>query len=115
MRTWFALIFAPSIALAVQSVMYALVTPSCSTQTRVGIHGSAAVALLAAVALTALAWSDWRARSVTLPQGPDCDHGDPTSSRRFLAVVATAVAAISCLVILAMWVGAWVLSPCSEQ
>ena len=115
MRTWLALVFAPSIALGVQSIMYALVTPSCSTQTRVWIHASAALALLAAAALGLLAWSDWYARAATLQQGPDSDHGDPRSARRFLSAVAVGVAALSCLTILLMWVGAWMLSPCSEQ
>lgn len=115
MRSWFALFGSPSLALAVQSIMYALVTPSCSTQTRVWIHVSAGGALLLAVVLGVLAWSDWSARAAGLPQGPDSTEGDPRSARRFLAAVAVGVTAISVLAILAMWVGAWMLSPCSEQ
>ena len=38
MRIWLALLLAPSLALACQSIMYSLVTPSCSVQTRLWIH-----------------------------------------------------------------------------
>jgi hypothetical protein len=115
MRTWLALIVTPSLALAVQSVMYALVTPMCATQTRVWVHLAAGGALLASAVLAVMAWSDWAARARSLPGSPDSVHGDPSSNRRFLAAVATGVAALSLLVILAMWIGAWMLSPCSDQ
>lgn len=115
MRTWLALILTPSLALGLQSLMYALVTPLCATQTRVWLHASAAGALVVAVLLTVLAAADWMAASATLEAGPDSIHGDPKSTRRFLSAAATGVAAISCLVIVCMWAAAWVLSPCSEQ
>jgi hypothetical protein len=115
MRTWLALIVTPSLALAVQSVMYALVTPSCAEQSRTWLHASAAAALLVSVVLAALAWSEWFSYAATLPGSPDSVHGDARSTRRFLAAAATGVAVLSCLVILMMWSGAWVLSPCSEQ
>jgi hypothetical protein len=54
----------------------------------------------------------WRELAVTAPYGPDSDGADRPTSRRFLAVTATAVGALSCLVILMMWIAAWVLSPC---
>jgi hypothetical protein len=111
MRSWFALVFAPSIALAAQSVMYALVTPSCASQSRVGLHATALVALLAVLLLAALARSDWAAHAA--PASADSDAGDPRSTRRFLAIVATALAALSALVIVGMWFGLWVLSPCA--
>lgn len=37
----------------------------------------------------------------------------PPTTRRFLAVAGTAVAGLSTLLIATMWLGAWVLSPCS--
>jgi hypothetical protein len=111
MRIWLALLAAPSLALAAQSIMYALVTPSCSLQTRVLVHVVALGALLLAALFTLLARSAWAAAR-PVPATPDGDEPDPGSVRRFLAVVATAVGGISCLVILAMWIGAWVLSPC---
>lgn len=112
MRTWFALIVAPSIALASQSIMYALVTPSCSVQTRVLVHVVGAASLIAAAVLALLARGDWLHHGARMAGGPDTDSADPANARRFLAAVATAVAALSALVILMMWFGAWVLSPC---
>jgi heme A synthase len=112
MKSWFALVFGPSTALGVQSVMYSMVTPSCASQSRLGIHLAAAVALLVVAVLAVLAFSDWSTYRAEPGASPDDDDGDPRSTRRFLAIVATAVAALSCLVIVGMWFGLWVLSPC---
>ena len=111
MRSWAAIVLAPSIALAVQSILYSMVTPSCASQSRFELHAVAAVGLLLAAGLAALACSDWKihhAQSASV----DNDEGDPRSARRFLAIVGTAVASLAALVILAMWFGIWVLSPC---
>jgi hypothetical protein len=112
MRSWFALVFSPSIALGAQSLMYSLVTPSCASQSRIGLHASAALSLLVVLVLLALAISDWSLHGAE-PGTADSDHGNPGATRRFLAVLATAVSALSALVILAMWFGLWVLSPCA--
>jgi hypothetical protein len=112
MRIWLALLIAPSLALAAQSAMFALVTPSCSVQTRLAIHGVAFVALALSVVFTLLARGDWLHHAQAAPQGPDSDEPDRATSRRFLAVVATAIGALSSFVIFTMWVAAWVLSPC---
>jgi hypothetical protein len=108
MRIWLALLAAPSLALACQSVMYALVTPSCSVQTRVAIHAVAAASLLLCVAFTLIA----RSAGAPVRFGADHDSDEPPATRHFLAVVATAVGALSSLLVLAMWIAAWVLSPC---
>ena len=112
MRIWLALLIAPSLALACQSIMYSLVTPACSVQTRVLIHAVAFVCLALATWFTLMARGDWRRTAMAAPHGPDSDGADRPSSRRFLAVVATAVGGLSGLVILMMWIAAWVLSPC---
>ena len=112
MRIWLALLIAPTLALACQSIMYSLVTPSCSVQTRVLIHAVAFVCLALAALFTLMARGHWRRVALAAPQGPDHDGADRPTSRRFLAVVATAVGGISVLVILMMWFAAWVLSPC---
>jgi CBS-domain-containing membrane protein len=112
MRSWSALVLAPLSALAAQSIMYALVMPSCAHQLRWPLHLAPAVALVIAALLTALAFRDWK-HHYHEPAPPDHDSSDPRTSRRFLAMVGTAVGSISCLVIAAMWFGAWVLSPCS--
>jgi hypothetical protein len=108
MRIWLALLAAPSLALAAQSIMYALVTPSCSVQTRVAIHAVAAVSLLLCVAFTLMA----RSAGAPVRFGADHDDGEAPTTRHFLAIVAACVGAISSLVVVAMWIGAWVLSPC---
>jgi hypothetical protein len=112
MRIWLALLIAPSLALAAQTAMFALVTPSCSVQTRLAIHGVAVVALALSVVFTLLARGDWLHHAQAAAPGPDSDEPDVATSRRFLAVVATAVGALSSFVIFTMWVAAWVLSPC---
>jgi hypothetical protein len=112
MRIWLALLAAPSLALACQAVMYALVTPSCSVQTRVLIHVVAFASLALAALFTLLARADWLRGARAVPHGVDSDGADRPTSRRFLAAAATAVGGLSCLVILTMWIAAWVLSPC---
>lgn len=108
MRIWLALIVAPALALACQSAMYALVTPACSIQTRVAIHAVAAVSLLLCVVFALMA----RAAGAPVRFGADEDSGEPPATRHFLGVVATAASALSALVVLAMWVATWILSPC---
>lgn len=111
MHAWAALIVAPIVALACQSAMFALVTPSCSVQTRVAIHLVALACLFATAWMTWLARRGWSRRS-GISATPDGDGHGPLETRRFLAAAGTAVAALSSLVILMMWVAAWVLSPC---
>lgn len=108
MRIWLALIVAPALALGCQSVMYALVTPSCSVQTRVAIHAVAAVSLLLCIVFTLMA----RSAGAPVRFGADHDSAEPPATRHFLAIVAAAVGAVSALVVFGMWIGAWVLSPC---
>ena len=108
MRIWLALLVSPSLALAAQSMMFSLVTPSCSMQTRVTIHIVALVTLALSVLFTLMA----RSAGAPVRFAADHDADEPPVTRHFLAVVATAVGAISSLVILCMWIAAWVLSPC---
>ena len=112
MKHWLGLLLSPSIALAAQSVMFALVTPSCGAQTRLALHLAAAVALGLVLGLGALslAESSLLRRDAA---SPDSDAIQGPVPRRFLADIATAVSALSALVILAMWFALWVLSPCA--
>lgn len=114
MRIWLALLVAPGLALAAQGIMYSLVTPSCALQTRVLVHAVAVVCLALAILFTVMARAEWSRRSLAEPHGSDSDLADPGSVRRFLAAVATAVGALSALVILTMWFAGWVLSPCAQ-
>jgi hypothetical protein len=106
-----ALVVAPSTALAAQSVMYSMVTPSCSMQTRLQLHIAAAVALAIVLVMAVMAFSEsslYRRE----PGSPDSDEARPPVPRRFIADVAAAVAALAALVIVGMWFATWVLSPC---
>ena len=114
MRIFLALILAPSLALAAQTGMYSLVTPSCSVQTRLGVHAVAFVCLALAALFTVLARGEWARLAAASADGPDSDMAQPENVRRFLAAVATAVGGLSSLVILTMWFAGWVLSPCAS-
>lgn len=110
-KSWVAIVLAPTIALAVQSTMYSMVTPSCSTQTRLQLHLAAAVALAVVVVLGIVAFGESSLHRRE-PETPDSDEAHPPVPGRFLADVATAVAGLAALVIAAMWFTLWVLSPC---
>jgi high-affinity nickel permease len=111
MKSWLGLVVAPSVALATQSFMYSMVTPACSTQTRVQLHLAAAVALAIVLVLAVFAFSESSVRRGE-PTSHDSDISDRGVGRRFLATMATAVAALSGLVIVGMWFALWVLTPC---
>ena len=111
MKSWLGLVVAPSVALAAQSVMYSMVTPSCSSQTRLQLHLAAAVALAVVAVLAVLAFAESSVRRGE-PASHDSDVSDGKVPRRFLATMATAVAALSALVIVGMWFSLWVLTPC---
>jgi hypothetical protein len=104
MRTFLGLFVAPSLALACQSVLFALVLPQCSAQTRAGIHQVAAAFLAATVLLAVLSSREWRAHRA---------RTGGVETRRFLSACATAVASLSALLVIMMWFSAWVLPPCS--
>lgn len=110
-RSWLGLVLGPTVALATQSTLYSMVTPSCSAQARLNLHLVAAVALAVAVVLAVVAFSESSLHRKE-PESPDHDGAHPPIPRRFLADIASAVAGLSALVILAMWFTLWVLGPC---
>lgn len=110
-KSWLALVLAPSVALATQSVMYSMVTPACGTQTRLQLHLLAAVALAVVLVLSVFAFSESSLRRPE-PGSMDSDEGHRPARERFLANMAAAVGALAALVIVAMWFTAWVLTPC---
>ena len=124
MRSWPALLIAPLIALADQSIIYALVTPACMRQDRSDLHAMAGAALVVVLALTMLAWRAWRDGSATLDRNAkdstadgqrDITHadGDAAADRQsFIALVAVLTGALSVLVCVALWLPIWLLSPC---
>jgi hypothetical protein len=106
MRSWPALLIAPLLALSDQSMAYALVTWSCKEQSLLFPHAVHVAFLAVGVVLTALAWSELRAVSGHVQE----DAGG--ARREFVALVATLAGAYSCLVIVALWIPQWLLSPC---
>lgn len=108
MKSWLALVLAPSVALGAQSLMYSLVTPACGSQTRLQLHLAAAVALAIVLVLLVVAFGE-----SSLRRGEPGSHDDDEAHPKgFLATMGTAVAALSALVILGMWFALWVLTPC---
>lgn len=107
MRIWLALLVAPALALIDQSLAYAVVGWSCAQQVVAPVHAVHALFLAAAVAATLGARGAWR-------DTPLADPGHPDGlQRRFLARIAMAVAALSALAIVAMWIPTWLISPCT--
>lgn len=103
-RAWPALLVAPSMALAHLSVVYALTTPSCATQQLVALHAASALVLLVALGCTAMAVAAWRRER---------EPSTPAGERRvFVAQVSSGVGALACLVIVALWIPPFLLSPC---
>jgi len=111
MHTFLGLIIAPTLALACQSAMFSLVTPSCSVQTRVAIHAVAFGVLAVNLVITFLAWREWLVFGAESGGRDEATQGS-TETRRFLAASATAVAALASLLVVMMWFAAWALSPC---
>jgi hypothetical protein len=111
MKSWLALVLSPTIALATQGTLYSMVTPSCGAQLRLQLHLTAAVALAVVVVMAVLAFGESSLHRGE-PASHDSDEGHSHVRRRFLASMASAVAALSALVILGMWFALWVLTPC---
>lgn len=111
MRTFFGLLIAPALALACQSAMFSLATPSCSVQTRVGLHVVALGVLGVNVLITVLSWRSCMLHRDAAATRLESSAG-PLETGRFLAASATAVAALSSLLVVLMWFAAWTLSPC---
>ena len=106
MRTWFALMVAPLLALTDQTVAFALVHWACAQQNTWVIHLSHGV-FLAIVAVAAVgAWLRWRETAIS------ADTGEAIVQFHFLAGVAMMVAALSTLAIIAMWIPTWMISSC---
>jgi hypothetical protein len=108
MRIWLALIIAPVLALADQSVAYALAGWSCAQGHFAVAHVTHALFLLAVIAATFLAWTVARTGfEATRTEGPFSTHRHDA-----MALCALALGLYSAAVIVAMWIPQWVLSPC---
>lgn len=105
MRIWLALLAAPAFALSDQSIAYALTGWACASQHIAPMHGVHFGFAALSLAATILAAALWRETAVE-PKSAEI------ARRHFLAGLAMALGAFSTLVILAMWIPNWMLSPC---
>src|SRR4051812_26541537 len=98
MGTWLAMIITPLIALANQSVAYALVSWSCSQSNTLVPDLVFAASFAACLLLTLSAGQEWR-----WAQGkkPTSEVGDPARRRRDMSLVAVFTGALSSLIVLA--------------
>jgi hypothetical protein len=112
MPVWPALLIAPLLALAEQALVYALSTPACQTQREAWLHAVPLAFVALTLLLTAMAWTE--ARRLRRDGTPHVDADAATIQRHFLARLAVWSGALSTLVIVAMWIPQWVLSPCAS-
>ena len=106
MAIWLALLVAPVLALADQSVALSITVWACRGQHGLALHALHAAFAAATAATTLLAWRCWRATV------PAMAADETTARRHFLAGMAIGVSALSFLVILALWGPTWALSAC---
>ena len=106
MRIWFALLAVPTLVLVDQSVAYVTALWACTHQNTLAPHVVHAAFLLAAAVGAIMAWQCWR------ESAPMKTQNETLARRHFLAGLATGAAALSVLVILAMWAVSWVLRSC---
>ena len=107
MWIWLALLVAPLLALADQTVAFALVGPGCASQSTVLLHASHALFLALAIVAMVAAWRMWLKTAAVA-----ATDGGGALQRHFLAGIATTVAALSAAAIVVMWIPTWLISPC---
>lgn len=108
MAIWFALLVAPILALADQSVALSMTAWACRGQHGIAIHVVHLAFALITICATFLAWRAWR----ETVRGADASEA--ATRRRFLAGMSIGASALSLLVIVTMWMPTWVLSSCLE-
>lgn len=115
MRSWPALLLAPMIALAQQSICLSLVKHACHQQTTAALHAVSAGSLVLILAATLLALSEWRSTHQRTDHPPGEAQRADTAPKRlahFIAATGMLVGTLSALVALFMWLPIWVLGPC---
>jgi hypothetical protein len=115
MRSWPALLLAPLITLAQQSICLSLVRHACHQQTTAALHAVSAASLLLILAATLLALSEWRSTHERTDHPPGEAQREDTAPRRlahFIAATGMLVGTLSALVALCMWMPVWMLGPC---
>lgn len=107
---WPALLLAPALVLAEQALAYALVAPLCARQQGAWLHAVPMAFMALVLLLTVLAACEVHRLGGLRPgTGPS----DAVARRPlFVARVATGIGALSLLVLVALWMPQWWLSPC---
>jgi hypothetical protein len=112
---WITLLAGPLLVLGNLGLSYSLLGPGCNLQRGALLHLPMAASFIVCLGLTL-----WAARTVrrTREAAPAPGEGGADSDaaqerRRFIAWMAMACGALSCLVILALWLPVAVLSPCT--
>ena len=108
MRVFAAFLVAPFLALADQSVAYAFAGWACAHQHEAVPHAVHAIFLAATLAATFFAWTTARAGLATIRE----EAGFTVQRHDVMATCALALGALSSVVIVALWIPQWVLSPC---
>jgi hypothetical protein len=104
MRLWVPLLLAPVLALCDQAVAFAVVGWSCAHDRAIVVHAIHA-SFLVATAVTLV--PAWRIRHSARARADDASR-----RQHFLGNIALASAALSALVIAAMWLTVWFIAPC---
>jgi hypothetical protein len=108
MRTWPGIVLAPLLALADQSVAYMLVEWGCNYQHFAALQVVHAFFLACALLTLVPAWP-----GAMRPRVPDAAlPGDSHDRHHFMSVLSLMVGSLSALIIVALWIPQWVLSPC---
>ena len=108
MRVFTAFLIAPLLALADQGAAYVFAGWACAHQQEAVPHAVHAVFLVATLAATFFAWTRARAALPTLREA----EGFSVHRHDTMALCALAIGALSALVVVALWIPQWVLSPC---
>jgi hypothetical protein len=108
MKSWPALLLAPSLVLLDQSVVYMLAGWSCASQNQGIAHAVHAAFLVAVLATLIPSWR-WHRLANT---GSTRIEGESRTRIAFSALIGLLVGILSAAVIVAMWIPQWVLSPC---
>lgn len=108
MRTWPGIVLAPLLALADQSVAYALVEWGCHAQQFATLQVVHLAFLVGALATLIPAWPGAMRPALADASLP----GDNHERHHFMSVLSLMVGSLSALIIVALWIPQWVLSPC---
>jgi hypothetical protein len=106
---WLALLAAPSVALLNLSVSYALSALACDPSISLPLNATSALSLVLTILMTLAAARAWP-RHAAPGEEPT---GGPAVGTTFLPTLATAIGALSSLVIFAQWLAVWILPHCA--